>query len=76
MQEDGISRICSMAQKIFSVIRDSVIKQLAPTTLQATLIQPVSNRVAEELLCQILTLQDAEFMSMFAGESPNVFNKE
>lgn len=40
---------------------------MAPTTLQASLIQPVTSRVAEELLCRLLTLADVEFMSMFAG---------
>eukprot|EP00884_Botryococcus_braunii_P011386 jgi/Botrbrau1/20248/Bobra.31_1s0037.1 len=66
-EDNGFTRICTQAERLFGGIRENVIKQMAPTTLQASLIQPVTSRVAEELLCQLLALADTEFMSMFAA---------
>lgn len=65
----GYVDVCARAERLFAMIKDSVVGQTAPATLKAAFLEPVHSKLATELSVQIVGRTDKEFMDLFAAAS-------
>jgi hypothetical protein len=69
----GYGAVCTVSDRLFCRIRQTVACQAAPATLKSALLEPMSSHLGIELGTELFGCTDADFMALFTGMlSPNL----